>query len=153
MTARGSRILVVASVVLNVFLAGALAGGVVWLMSSKPGPGTSLESAGGQLPEEDRTAFRNAMRAVRHDSHQIILDGQQARREAAALLQQPTLDAAALLAALQRTRDADVTVRTRLEQRIVEFAAASSVEDRRLLAEGLVRHGDPQPPTLPKKSP
>lgn len=148
-----SRNLIIASLVLNVFLAGALAGGAVWIRSSKSGQGYFLEAAGGRLPEQDRTTFRKAMREVRRESRQVILDGQQARREAADLLQQPVLDTTALSAALERARNADVTVRTRLEQRIVEYAAAGSAEGRRALAEGLMRRGGPQPSATPKKSP
>ncbi|WP_296745408.1 periplasmic heavy metal sensor [Mesorhizobium sp.] len=138
--------LVAASLVLNVFLIGALAGGAGWLIG-RSNPGYSLESAGGQLPTDDRKAFRQALREVRRESRQIIVDGQQARRDAANLLQQPTLDTAALAAALERARNADVAIRAKLEQRIVEFAASSSLDDRRLLAEGLVRHvGRQRPP-------
>ena len=148
-----SRNLVTLSVVLNVFLAGALAGGAVWIRSGKSGQGYSLEAAGGRLPEQDRTVFRKALRDVRRDSRQVILDGQQARREAADLLRQPVLDTTALAAALERARNADVTVRTRLEQRIVEFAAASSAEERGVLAEGLMRHVERRAAVTPKKSP
>ena len=147
------RNLLIASVVLNVFLAGALAGGAVWIRSGKPGQGTSLEAAGVRLPDQQRMLFRKALREVRRESREIILDGQQARREAADLLRQPVLDSAALSAALERARNADVTVRTRLEQRIVEFAAAGSAEDRGVLAEGLSRRAGQQPSTTPKKSP
>ncbi len=146
------RNLLIVSVVLNVFLAGALAGGAVWIRSGKPGQGTSLEAAGGRLPDQQRTLFRKALREVRRESHDIILDGQQARREAADLLRQPVLDTAALSAALERARNADVTVRTRLEQRIIEFAAAGSAEDRNVLAEGLARRSGTQPSATPKKS-
>jgi len=148
-----SRNLVIASVVLNVFLAGALAGGAVWIRSGKSGQGYSLEAAGGRLPEQDRTVFRKALRDVRRDSRQVILDGQQARREAADLLQQPVLDTTALSAALERARNADVTMRKRLEQRIVEFAAVSSAEGRSVLAEGLTRRAGQQSSAVPKKSP
>lgn len=147
------RNLLIASVVLNVFLAGALAGGAVWIKSGKQGQGYSLEAAGGRLPDQQRTLFRKALREVRRESRDVILDGQQARREAADLLRQPVLDTAALSAALERARNADVTVRTRLEQRIVEFAAAGSAEDRSVLAEGLARRNGTQPSTAPKKSP
>ena len=147
------RNLLIASVVANVFLAGALAGGAVWIRSGKPAQGYSLEAAGGRLPDQQRTLFRKALREVRRESRDIILDGQQARREAADLLRQPVLDTAALSAALERARNADVTVRTRLEQRIIAFAAAGSAEDRSLLAEGLSRRAGPQPSTPPKKSP
>ncbi|BAV49819.1 hypothetical protein MLTONO_4917 [Mesorhizobium loti] len=147
------RNLLIASVVLNVFLAGALAGGAVWIKGGKQGQGTSLEAAGGRLPDQQRTLFRKALREVRQESREIIRDGQRARREAADLLRQPVLDTAALAAALERARNADVTVRTRLEQRIIEFAAAGSAEDRSVLAEGLSRRAGPQPSTPPKKSP
>ncbi|OBQ67785.1 periplasmic heavy metal sensor [Mesorhizobium erdmanii] len=148
-----SRNLLIASVVANVFLAGALAGGAVWIRSGKPAQGYSLEAAGVRLPDQQRMLFRKALREVRRESHDIILAGQQARREAADLLRQPVLDTAALSAALERARNADVTVRTRLEQRIVEFAAAGSAEDRSVLAEGLARRSGQQSSTAPKKSP
>ena len=147
------RNLLIASVVVNVFLAGALAGGAVWIRSGKPAQGYSLEAAGGRLPDQQRTLFRKALREVRQESREIIRDGQQARREAADLLRQPVLDTAALSAALERARNADVTVRTRLEQRIVEFAAAAPTEDRNMLAEGLARRSGTQPSATPKKSP
>ncbi|MEI9417471.1 periplasmic heavy metal sensor [Mesorhizobium sp. Cs1321R2N1] len=143
------RNLIIASVVLNVFLAGALAGGAVWIRSGKSGQGYSLEAAGGRLPDQERMLFRKALREVRRESRQVILDGQQARREAADLLRQPVVDTAARSAALERARNADIAVRTRLEQRIIEFAAAGSAADRAVLAEGLARRAGPQP----KKSP
>lgn len=147
------RNLLILSVVLNVFLAGALAGGAVWIRSGKSGQGFSLEAAGGRLPDAARVMFRKALREVRRESRQTILDGQQARREAADLLRQPVLDPTALAAALERARNADITVRTRLEQRIIEFAAASSAEERSVLAEGLTKRAGPQPSAAPKKSP
>ncbi|MEI9420364.1 periplasmic heavy metal sensor [Mesorhizobium sp. Cs1299R1N1] len=147
------RNLIIASVVLNVFLAGALAGGAVWIRSGKSGQGYSLEAAGGRLPDQERMLFRKALREVRRESRQVILDGQQARREAADLLRQPVVDTAALSAALERARNADIAVRTRLEQRIIEFAAAGSAADRAVLAEGLARRAGPQPKAEPKKSP
>ncbi|UCI07588.1 periplasmic heavy metal sensor [Mesorhizobium sp. B1-1-8] len=144
--------LVAASLVLNVFLIGVVAGGTGWLLG-RSGPGYSLESAGSRLPAGDRKAFRQALREVRRESRDVIVDGQQARREAANLLQQPTLDAAALAAALERARNADATVRTRLEQRIVAFAAAGSPEDRHLLADALLRHVGRQRTPPVKNSP
>lgn len=147
------RVLVIASVVLNVFLAGAFAGGAVWLRNAKAGAGYSLETAGGRLPEQDRKVFRKALRQVRMDSRQTILDGQQARQEAADLLQQPVVDAAALSAALERARNADVTLRTRLEQAIVDFAANTSPQNRSVLASALMRHVERRAAVTPKKSP
>ncbi|RWO44625.1 MAG: periplasmic heavy metal sensor [Mesorhizobium sp.] len=151
MSTRWVRGLVIASVVLNVFLAGAFVGGAVWLRNAKTG--VSLESAGRQLPDQDRKAFREALRQVRVQSRQIILDGQQARQEAADLLQQPVMDEAAVSAALERARNADATVRTRLEQAIVDFAANTSLENRSVLAQALLRHIERRAAVAPKKSP
>ncbi|ESY83437.1 MAG: periplasmic heavy metal sensor [Mesorhizobium sp.] len=153
MSTRWIRGLVIASIVLNVFLAGALVSGAVWLRNARAGPGYSLESASGRLPDQDRKAFRRTLRQVRMDSRQIILDGQQARQEAAQLLQQPVVDATALSAALERARNADVTVRTRLEQAIVGFAANTSPENRSVLAQALLRHVERRAAAAPKKSP
>ena len=153
MNPRWIRGLVLAAVALNVFLAGAFVGGAVWLGNAKAGAGVSLESAGRQLPNQDRKAFRQALRQVRVESRQIILDGQQARQEAADLLQQPVVDKAALSAALERARNADVTVRTQLEQAIADFAANTSPENRSLLAQALLRHMERRAAVAPKKSP
>ncbi|TGQ65080.1 MAG: periplasmic heavy metal sensor [Mesorhizobium sp.] len=147
------RGLVIASVVLNVFFAGAFVGGAVWLRNTRASAGYSLESAGGQLPAQDRKAFRKALRQVRMDSRQTILDGQQARQEAADLLQKPVVDTVALSAALERARSADVTVRTRLEQAIVDFAANTSPQNRRALAAALVRHMERRAAAASEKSP
>jgi uncharacterized membrane protein len=153
MSTRWIRGLVVASVVLNVFLAGAFVGGAVWLRNAKAGAGVSLEAAGRQLPDQDRKAFRQVLRQVRVASRQDILDGQQARQEAAELLQQPVMDKAALSAALERARNADVTVRTRLEQAIVDFAENTSPENRSVLSQALLRHMERRAAVAPKKSP
>ncbi|TPL10816.1 periplasmic heavy metal sensor [Mesorhizobium sp. B2-4-14] len=153
MSTRWVRRLVIVSVVLNVFLAGAFISGAVWLRNVRAGAGYSLETAGGRLPEQDRKAFRKALRQVRMESRQVILDGQQARQEAADLLQQPVVNTAALSAALERARNADLTVRTRLEQAIVDFAANTSPQNRSLLAAALLHHVQRRAAIAPKKSP
>ncbi len=146
------RGLIIASVVLNVFLVGAIVGGGLWLKKARAGNGFSLAVAGRQLPEADRKAFRRALRQVRIESHQTIVDGQQARQDAAELLQQPSLDPKALSAALERARNADVTVRTRLEQAIVAFAENTTPENRKVLAAALMRHMERRAAIAPRKS-
>lgn len=147
---RGSHAALIASVVLNVFLLGGLIGGAVWIYVHEPRPGGSLQSAVERLPQSDRTALQAALRTVRRDNRQIVLEGQQGRRDAAELLKQPTVDTVALSAALDRVRTADVALRAKLEQRIVEFATTSSAALRLLLAETLIAH---LPTTVEKKSP
>ncbi len=135
-----SRIPLAISIVLNVFLLGALIGGTAWLELRKPRLPDTLQAASRQLPEPERDTLHQALRDAWRDLHQTVVERRHARREAANLLQQPKLDTVALLAALDRARAADVVIRTKLEQRIVEFAAESSPQIRELLAEGLVRN-------------
>jgi uncharacterized membrane protein len=136
----GPRVPLAISIVLNVFLLGALIGGTVWLELSKPHPAGTLQSAIQKLPEPELSDLRHALRDVRRDLRPTMIESRQARRDAADLLQQPKVDTVALLAALDRARTADIAIRTKLEQRIVEFAATSSPQIRQLLAEGLIRN-------------
>lgn len=138
----GFRIPLVVSIVLNVFLVGVLAGGVIRFEMSKPPAGRgNLIAASNQLPEPERATLLEALSDVRRDAWPTIREGRQARLEAVKLLQQPTLDKPTLLAALDRARKSDIAVRTLLEQRIVEFAATSSSDIRRTLAEWLMPPG------------
>jgi uncharacterized membrane protein len=136
----GPRVPLAISIVLNVFLLGALIGGTVWLELSKPHPAGTLQAAIQKLPEPELSDLRHALRDVRRDLRPTMIESRQARRDAADLLQQPKVDTVALLAALDRARTADIAIRTKLEQRIVEFAATSSPQIRQLLAEGLIRN-------------
>lgn len=140
---RSTRRLLILSVILNVFLVGAIVGGaVMWLRN--PGPavvGGQLQLAGAQLPDAQRAALRQALSATRRAARPIALERRAARAEAARLLAQPTLDVAALEGALARVRRADIAMRERLEARTVAFAATLSPTDRARMAEGLVRRG------------
>ncbi|MBN9046580.1 MAG: periplasmic heavy metal sensor [Rhizobiales bacterium] len=138
-----SRLPLIVSVALNVFLLGGLIGGALWVHSHGPLPGGTLQAAVRSLPPDQRVALHKALRAVRLENRPTMIESRQARRDAANLLRQPTLDAAALSAALQRARTADVTMRAKLEQRIVDFAATSSQQVRDLLADGLIRRLPP----------
>lgn len=146
MTDRSFRILVICLLVLNTFLIGALAGGgLTWIRSSQARAGM-MPLGGEQLPSSQRKALRAALREARKDERQTILEAQQAKVDAASLLGQPTLDTAALSAALARARNADVALRAKLEQRAVDFAATLSYDERRALAESLVRRSMPKAP-------
>ncbi len=134
-----SRLPLVVSLALNVFLIGGLIGGALWAHGHRATPVGSLQAAVQRLPEDQRDALHKALRAVRLENRQTMLESRKARREAVELLTQPTLDAAALSAALERARTADAAMRAKVEQRIVDFAATSSPEARALLADGLVR--------------
>lgn len=145
MTERGFRIFVLSLLVLNTFLIGALAGGgLTWIRSTQTRVET-LPLAGEQLPAGQKKAFRQALNDARKAERPSVLEAQQAKIDAASLLGQPTLDTAALSAALARARDADIALRARVEQRAVDFAATLSYDERRALAEGLIRRSMPKP--------
>ncbi|WP_267549027.1 periplasmic heavy metal sensor [Rhizobium rhizogenes] len=148
MTDRSFRILVISLLVLNTFLIGALAGGgLTWIRNSRPGAGI-MPLGGEQLPSSQRKALRAALNEARRDERQTILEAQQAKIDAASLLGQPVLDAEALSAALARARNADVALRTKVEQRAVDFAATLSYDERRALAESLIRRNVPKVPAI-----
>ena len=147
MTERRFRTLAIVLLVLNIFLIGALAGGILWLRNGQPPAGRTLQIAGRQLPEAGRTAFQEVLRKARRASRDIIQSADTAREDAARILSQPVLDKTALMLALERTRNADLALRARIEEKAVDFAASLSIEDRGLLADGLSprRKSDPAP--------
>ncbi|TXI06390.1 MAG: periplasmic heavy metal sensor [Rhizobium sp.] len=136
---RSFRIVVISLLVLNTFLIGALAGGgLTWIRKTQARVGF-MPLAGEQLPSSQRKALRAALNEARKDERQTILEAQQAKVDAASILGQPNLNTEALAAALARARNADFTLRTKLEQRAIDFASTLSYDERRALAGSLVR--------------
>jgi uncharacterized membrane protein len=136
MTNRKLQIALVVSLLLNLFLAGAVVGGAAWIKARQPMIAAgSLRIAGAELPAEQRRAFRAALRETRRSLKTTRQDEKAARTQAAALLRAPVLDQKALDAALARVRADDLTVRAALEQRAIAFAATLSPTDRARLAE------------------
>ena len=147
MTFNKLRILLFVSLTLNVFVIGALAGGAfIWMRSAGHVPaeaagrgGGRLGLAGAALPREQRRAFQRALRETRRGSRPIIEQSRESRSEARRLLTEEKVDVAAVNAALTRARAADITVRARLEARVVAFAATLPPEQREALAAALER--------------
>ncbi len=135
MSPRTLRILCAVSILLNLFLIGGGIGALTWLHTRPAVAG--LRAAGGDLPRDQRRVFRSALRDARLEMRPTALAGRQARADAAALLRAPTLDQAALNAALARIRAADVAIRTHVEERAVVVAGTFSPADRAILADGM----------------
>ena len=136
------RFALAGSVILNLFLAGALVAGYVTLRSGgRMIAAGSLRIAGSELPPAERRPFRMALRQTRRSMHPTVLAARAAKAEAAALLRQPTVDQAAVLAALDRARVADMTVRTAVERRAVAYAAGLPPATRAKLADAMTRRG------------
>lgn len=139
-----------ASMVLNLFLAGGIAGGA-WRWwsaervhaapsaASSVAPPRGLRFAADELNADQRKAYRQGLRDARQEAAPLILAAREGRQEVLRLIAAPQLDAAAVSAALARTREADAALRTRVEGSVVEFAATLSLEDRQKLSSGLAR--------------
>jgi uncharacterized membrane protein len=148
MSSRTLRIVLIVSLILNVFFIGGMVGAaVMWqrVEAQRPlagiGRPARLRQAAEALAPENRRALRQAVRASAQSLKPEVERAREARREAGRLLIQPELDRAALDAELGRARAADIAIRTGLETAVVEFASRLPADERIALAEGLDRSG------------
>ncbi|MFJ3486090.1 periplasmic heavy metal sensor [Pseudomonas sp. NPDC090202] len=135
----------VASLLLNVFLVGGIAGGLFQWSNQKapaapviqPGLGKALA----QLPDTRRHQLRQMLRETRKENQPLILASRQAHQDVLQRLQAPELDRSALDADLDRARTADITLRSRVDATLAEFAGSLPVDERKTLAQALAaRH-------------
>lgn len=137
------RIALACSVLLNMFLIGALVAGLISLRRDGPRlNGRSLRMAGAELPVAERRPFRAALREVRRSMRATVEHAHDSKARAASLLEQPKIDRSALNAALDQARIADFAVRAAVEKRAVEFAATLPVSDRATLARAMKSRTD-----------
>jgi uncharacterized membrane protein len=134
------------SLVLNVFLAGGVAGGAVrwWLTERVAGttaaePPRGLRYAADELSAEQRRSFRLGLRDARRAAAVPIQGAREGRQEVLRLMREPELDAGAVAQALARTREADMAARARFEISVVDFARTLSQAERQTFASGLAR--------------
>lgn len=158
MSGRSWKILLVASLVLNVFLLGGIAGGAYqWFaahggLAKAPPQRTALRFAAEDLSPERQKQFIEALKAGRREGRDYAREGREGRHEVLSLLAAPQLDRAALDAALQRTRAADSALRAQVEGSVADFAATLSPEERVQFADGLKQAGQwREPPPAPKQ--
>lgn len=161
MSRRTLAILLALSVALNLFVVGAVAGG--WWMRERleirrtptaATPALGWRAMGRRLSPEGREVFRETLRDLAPETAPLAAEGRRNRREAAELMAAPTLDAAALGAALDRARAADVKLRGKLEGAVVDAAARLTPGDRAVLSENLRRRAQrPNRPGREKVAP
>lgn len=136
------RVAFAVSLILNVFLAGALIAGYVSLRTgTRMINAGSLRIAGAELPVSVRKPFRAALRDVRRSMRPTILQSRAEKARAAMLLRQPVIDQGAVNAALDRARAADMAVRAAVERRAISYAADLPLADRAKLADALRERG------------
>jgi uncharacterized membrane protein len=151
MNARSWKVLIVGSVLLNVFLLGGIAGGA-WrwfaardareaLAQAPPAQHAALRFATDTLSPERRQQFIDALKAARREGRDDARAAREDRREVLDLLAAQQLDRAALDAALARTREADSALRAKVESGVADYAATLTPEERVKFVAGLERSG------------
>jgi uncharacterized membrane protein len=147
MNGRSWKILLIASLVLNVFLLGAIVGGAYqWFAAHGANASVlaqqrALRFAAQPLSAERQQAFVDALRDARREGRQFAREGREGRRDVLRLLAAPQLDRPALDAALARTRAADSSLRAQVESGVADFAATLSPEERVAFVESLKLRG------------
>jgi len=135
------KTLLVVSLLANVFLIGGVAGGLYqWSNHQRP-PGAvvqhGLRQALAQLPEARRHQLRRMLRQTRQENQPLIVASRQAHLDVIQRLKASTLDREALNADLDRARTADITLRTRVDATLADFAASLPADERETLAEAM----------------
>lgn len=151
MTGRSWKAVLAGSVLLNVFLLGAIAGGAWrWFAmhgaiplsaQAQPDRRVALRFATDELSPERRQQFVDALKSARRDAREHAREARDDRRRVLELLAAPQLDRAALDATLARTRAADTALRAQVESGIADFAATLTPEERLKFVDGLRRSG------------
>ncbi|MDQ8016061.1 MAG: periplasmic heavy metal sensor [Bordetella sp.] len=147
------RWLLTLSLVLNLFLLAAIAGGAWrwWAVRTHDAPPVHARAAEGAAPAaprglrfaadglapERRQAFRAALRDARRDVAELVRQGREGRRELAQLMAAPVFDRAAFDATLSLTRAADLGVRERTERAVADFGAGLTPAERATFAQAL----------------
>ncbi|MFM0152434.1 periplasmic heavy metal sensor [Paraburkholderia sediminicola] len=161
MNGRSWKIALAASLVLNVFLLGAIVGGAYqWFAAHGvmtpvlAQQRTALRFAAETLPAERQKAFIDGLRNARREGKEFAREGREGRHDVLRLLAAPQFDREALDAALARTREADSSLRAQVEGSVADFAATLSPEERVEFADSLKLRGqwrEPQPAANPNK--
>lgn len=135
------------SLALNLFLVGAIVGGVLIghrLRGAGPGPGGAAQplwAAASVLPADKAEAYRLALRDQARDVGRQVRQARRERRDAWMALAESPLDAAGVTRRLAQARAIEMQARGGVEERIVAFAAGLSAADRAELAQALARSG------------
>lgn len=159
MSRRTLLIVLVVSLAVNLFLVGAVAGGLVVgqkFRGDRPpmgrggAPAQPLWRAGEALPPPQAKAYREALRGAGPELRAAMREARAERAQTWKALAAEPFDAAAAKQRLAQIRQREADARGQIEDRIVDYAADLSPADRALLARGLTerprREGPPPRP-------
>lgn len=155
MSRRTLFILLFASLALNLFVLGAAAG--VYLLGPRlhgppRGGGPAMMAAAAALPEGQRAAYREALRAEAVRVGPQLRQARQVRREAWTRLGADSVDMAGISADLDRARALELQARADVDRVILGFAAKLPAADRARLGQALAQpprggmRREPRPP-------
>lgn len=142
MSQRSLTIALFISLAVNLFAIGAMVGGLVIgvrmssAMRSGPPP---IFAAASALPEARQDAYRQALRGEARHVRRSLMRAGEARRQAWSAIADEPFDPAAVRQSLKDAQAIEAQARTRLENRVVDFAGDLSLEERGALAEALSR--------------
>lgn len=146
MNERGWKIAVVVSLVLNLFLIGALAGGAVvaWraMADRSPTRGEAERPYGAaarELPPAERRVLRQSLRGAAFDARPDLRKARELRREAVRLAAAEDFDRGAVEALLAQARAAELSGRVRVEQGVLDALSEMEREEREIVAPMLMR--------------
>ena len=147
MSRRTLLIVLVVSLAVNLFLVGAVAGGLVVgqkFRSERPqmsrgggGPVQPLWRAGDALPPPQAKAYREALRGAGPELRAAMREARAERAQTWRALAAEPFDAADAKQRLAQIRQREADARGQIEDRIVDYAADLSPADRAMLARGL----------------
>jgi uncharacterized membrane protein len=142
---RRVRLLIIASLALNLFLAGLIASALVL---GEGGRGTddrgrrgprAFWAASEQLPAAKGEALRAMLRTHAEQSRPQVRQLRAAREAAADAMARQPYDPAAVSAALEQARNQELALRRSFDQAVIAHAAQLDPADRVVLAEALRR--------------
>ncbi len=137
---KNMKIVFTASVLLNLLLAGIMAGYAVKCRSPDP---WSAAPAMAKLSPQGKTLLKDSFDASRATMEQTFRDAKQLREKLNAILQADTFDADAYAAASAALREHQVKIMEQRAKTAGGLAAKLSPEDRRLMADWLSGPGRP----------
>jgi uncharacterized membrane protein len=141
MSGRWMKVLLAASLVLNLFFVGAVGGVMVIRHGAmvRAAAGDPLLTAADSLAPAQHNAFRAMIAGQLAAIRPQLRDARQARRQAVAQIEADPFDRAAAGANLARARADDAAARGQIEEAILSFAAQLPPTERLAFANGLRR--------------
>ncbi|MFI4975083.1 MAG: periplasmic heavy metal sensor [Caulobacterales bacterium] len=139
----------IASVALNLFLLGTAAGvvalGMRMAQEGRPRPGAFVRATR-ELPPEPRMAMRAMLQQAWSQQAPAARQSLALRIDAWTALAAPIPDVAAIKQKLEQSRGIDTASRTKVEEAVVNYAAALPADQRAKFAQGMRVALQPQSP-------